>query len=67
MPLYTMRILYEKGDIPKIAKYFNVSENTVRNALRFTTEGEQPDRIREVAISTFGCQLKKKPISIKSK
>lgn len=39
MAIYRHRILYEKGVIPKLAKRFGVSENTVRNALRFTTEG----------------------------
>ena len=39
MSLYKARILYEKGVIPKLAKYFGVSEHTVRNALRFVTEG----------------------------
>lgn len=63
MPLYRARILYEKGVIPKIAKEFNVSENTVRNALRFTTEGEQPDAIREFALKYCGCALTKKPIA----
>lgn len=62
MPLYKARILYEKGVIPKIAKEFNVSDNTVRNALRFTTEGEQPDAIREFALKYCGCALIKKPI-----
>ena len=43
MAYFRHRILYEKGVIPQLAKRFNVSENTVRYALRFATEGEQPD------------------------
>lgn len=62
MTLYKARILYEKGVIPKIAKEFKVSENTVRNALRFVTEGEQPDAIRKFALEYCGCALMKKPI-----
>ena len=50
MSLYKARILYEKGVIPKLAKYFGVSEHTVRNALRFVTEGEQPEAIRNEAL-----------------
>lgn len=65
MALYKSRILYEKGVIPKIAKEFNVSENTVRNALRFVTEGEQPDAIRTSALKYYGCALVKKMIMSK--
>lgn len=65
MALYKARILYEKGVIPKIAKEFSVSENTVRNALRFVTDGEQPDAIREFALKYHGCALVKKPIMSK--
>lgn len=62
MTIYRHRILYEKGVIPQLAKRFNVSENTVRYALRFATEGEQPDLIRKVAIEEYGCVISKKPI-----
>lgn len=66
MELYKARILYEKGTIPKLAKRFGVTENTVRNALRFATEGEQPDLIRRIALREYGCALVKKPIITKN-
>lgn len=62
MAIYKPTILYEKGAIKKLAKHFNVSDHTVRNALRFVTEGEQPDAIRRVAVKYYGCVMKKKPI-----
>lgn len=65
MAIYRHRILYEKGVIPRIAKRFGVSDNTVRYALRFVTEGEQPDLIRSTALKEYGCVLQTKPISIK--
>lgn len=60
------RILYERGVIAKIAKRVGVTEATVRLALRFATEGEQPDLIRQVAIKEYGCVLKSKPILLKN-
>lgn len=60
------RILYEKGVIKKIANRVGVTEATVRLALRFATEGEQPDLIRKVALSEYGCMLQRKPINIKA-
>lgn len=65
MTAVKLKILYEKGVIPKIAKRFGVSEQTVRAAFRFATEGDQPDLIRKVAIKEYGCMLQKKPILIK--
>ena len=41
------RILVERGSVKKLAILFEVSEQTVRNALRYITEGEMPERIRE--------------------
>lgn len=62
MATYRPKILYEKGVIPKLAKRFGVTDNTVRNALRFATEGEQPDLIRKIALDEYGCVISKKPI-----
>ena len=62
MTIYKARILYDKGVIQKLAKHFSVSDHTVRNALRFVTEGEQPDAIRSAAIKYYGCVMTKKPI-----
>ena len=62
MTIYKARILYDKGVIQKLAKHFNVSDHTVRNALRFVTEGEQPDAIRKEALKYYCCVMTKKPI-----
>ena len=62
---------WKKGSKPscdvvvKLAKYFGVSEHTVRNALRFVTEGEQPEAIRNEALKNYGCALVKKHLTIK--
>lgn len=61
------KILYERGTIVKLAKRFGVTEATVRLALRFATEGEQPDLIRQVALKEYGCVLQRRPIVIKMK
>lgn len=54
--------MYEKGVVSKLSSRFGVTEQTVRNALRFSTEGNQPDLIREVALKEYGCVLQKKQI-----
>lgn len=59
---YRKRILYSRGVVPMLAKRFSVTEVTVRSALRFATEGEQPDRIREIALKEYGCKISKVPI-----
>ena len=58
------KILYDRGVISKLAKRVGVTEATVRLALRFATEGEQPDLIRQVAIKEYGCVLQRKPVMI---
>ncbi|MCI5706070.1 MAG: hypothetical protein MR298_01875 [Odoribacter sp.] len=63
MALKKPKILYEKGTVQKMAKAMGVSEGTIRNALRFVTEGEQPDKIRKEAIELYGCALVSKPIN----
>lgn len=60
------KILYERGVIRRIAKRFGVTERTVLNALRFVTEGEQPNLIRKVAIKEYGCVLSNKPVSLRA-
>lgn len=65
MEIFRPKILYEKGVIPRLATRFNVSEQTVRSALRFATEGEQPDLIRHIAIKEYGCALIKRPVTVK--
>lgn len=61
------KILYERGTVVKLAKRFGVTEATVRLALRFATEGEQPDLIRQIALKEYGCVLQRRPIVIKMK
>ncbi|MCM1031612.1 MAG: hypothetical protein NC410_09280 [Oscillibacter sp.] len=58
------RILYERGTIEKMAKAFGVTGQTVRNALRFISEGELADKIRKEALEYYGCVLTKKDIKI---
>ena len=62
MALYKSTILYERGVIKKLAARFNVTDRTVTNAMRFVTEGEQPDLIRATAIKEYGCVLTTRPI-----
>lgn len=54
------RILVERGSVKKLAIFFEVSEQTVRNALRYITEGEAPERIREKALASGGIKTKRK-------
>lgn len=42
------------GTSIKLAKEMGVSDKTVRDALRFATEGEQPDLIRKKAVKEYG-------------
>lgn len=42
------------GTIIKLAKEMGLNEKTVREALRFVTEGEQPDLIRKKAVLEYG-------------
>lgn len=54
------RILVETGEKKKLAEYFNVTQQTVRNALRGITEGEQPNRIRSEALKRGGVEQKRR-------
>ena len=54
------RILVESGEKKKLAAYFGVTTQTVRNALRGLTEGDQPDRIRREAIRRGGAVVKRR-------
>lgn len=67
MKIYKHVILYERGTVQKLALRFKVSDKTVTNALKFITEGEQPDMIREVALKEYGCVLKRRPANLESK
>lgn len=57
-------ILTKHGERGKLAKLFNVSEVTVRSALKGRTQSELSERIRKAAIErggietdTAGCKL----------
>lgn len=60
MKIVKYKILYERGIVAKLASRLGVTEQTVRNALRFATEGEQPDLIREIALKDYGCVIQRK-------
>ena len=51
------KILYGRGVVRKLMKEFGVSDNTVRQALKFVTEGEQPEAIRRYALKYLGCKV----------
>lgn len=48
------KIIVERGMTIKLARLFEVTDQTVRNALRGATEGEQPQRIRQEALKQGG-------------
>lgn len=51
------KILVNHGDRRVIAKIFNVSEVTVRNALKFGTNSDLAKRIRKAAIERGGVEI----------
>ncbi|MEA4916020.1 hypothetical protein [Proteiniphilum sp.] len=50
-------ILMKHGERKEIAKMFNVSEVTVRNALKGRTQSELSRRIRRMAIQRGGIEV----------
>lgn len=48
------RILMKHGTSIKLSQEMGVSDRTVREALRFATEGQQPDLIRQKAVRDYG-------------
>lgn len=54
------KILTERGEVARIAKLYSVSGQTVRNALRYITEGETSDAIRKEAIDAGGVVITRK-------
>lgn len=57
------KILVERGMVQNLARLFETTPQTVRNALRYHTEGELPDRIRAEAIKQGGAEIKRKMVS----
>lgn len=56
-----MRILTEHGEALMIAKIFNVSDRTVRDALKYRTNSDLAHRIRECAKQRGGVEIQPKP------
>lgn len=52
--IYAKRIVVPMGNVKRIAEALGVSDQAVRNALRYITQGEQPDRIRKEALKNYG-------------
>ncbi len=50
-------ILMKHGERREIAKMFNVSEVTVRNALKGRTQSELSRKIRKIAIQRGGIEV----------
>lgn len=67
MITHKVQILYPKGVISALAADFSVTPATVRNALRFSTVGEQPDLIREKAIKDYNCVISNVPLKYNKK
>lgn len=60
------QILVARGEVQRIAALFEVSDQTIRNALKFITEGEEPDRYRKEAIKGGG-KITGRPIKLPTK
>lgn len=60
-------LLPERGYLQKLAKDVGVTTRTVQYALRFVSEGDQPDLIRERAIKFYGGILIKRPVKFSLK
>lgn len=54
--------LPERGTLGKLAKDIGVTTRTVQYALKYITEGEQPDLIRERAVKYYNGVIIKRPI-----
>lgn len=52
-----------RGSVSKLAKLFECTEQSVRNALRGVTMGETPERIRLESVKQ-GFAVKEKPLTI---
>lgn len=50
-------VLVKHGERRKIANMLNVSEVTVRNALKGRTQSELSERIRKIAIQRGGIEM----------
>jgi hypothetical protein len=57
-------LLLERGSLKKLAKDVGVHTRTVQHALKFLTEGEQPDLIRNRALKFYNGVLVERPIKL---
>lgn len=70
MQVKRAKIIYDYGTVKRIVEHFQrengkmLTDQTVRNALRFVTTGEQPDEIRRVATEKFGAVLKEEIVEL---
>jgi predicted transcriptional regulator len=61
------KIFVNRGEVGKIARLFNCTCQTVRNALRGATEGERAEMIREEALKSGGVEKLKRVKILKVK
>jgi hypothetical protein len=54
------RILVERGETSRMSRLFEVTDQTVRNALRGKTLGEMTERIRAEALRAGGVERKRR-------
>lgn len=56
-------LVLKKGSVVTLARLFECTEQTIRNAVRGVTSGEDAERIRVEAVKQ-GFAIKEKPISM---
>ena len=56
------RILVIRGETSRISRLFEVTDQTVRNALRGLVEGELTDKIRAEALRAGGLEVPKRRV-----
>ena len=65
--VYRYKILCNKGVTSRLAKRFNVSPQTIRAALRFSTSSELSNLIRQTALKEYSCALvEMRPTTLKT-
>jgi len=52
------KIVTTKTNVEMLSKTFGVSINSIYKALRFTTQGDRPDKIRQAALNMGATLLK---------
>lgn len=59
------KIRVDHGETGRMAKLFNCTTQTVRNALREVTEGELTERIRKEALRAGGIEVPRRRLTRK--